>query len=246
MKSLTIATMAVLALTGGTAAHAAAQFGTDALPLETCHLSVPRLTVRVAARCGTFRVPENPAEPDGRAIELAGNHPGTGYDSLHVLGDVTIGGGILDVSLLNGFVPDPNDAFVILRGTSIEGVFENAVETITVGNVPLPVTYLERMVVLGNVAAVPEPMGLMLVIQIVFCLATIRPITIRNRFVDVGMIFPGELFISPPDLLRPRGGRQVLVRQHGVRVLLPPGVDPIVLRQRIAGLYRSASTHLRS
>ncbi len=45
--------------------------GTGTLPLEACHLSVDQAPTRIAARCGTFAVPENPAEPDGRHIDLA-------------------------------------------------------------------------------------------------------------------------------------------------------------------------------
>lgn len=50
---------------------AAAPSGTDALPLTPCHLSIPQATVRIAARCGSFSVAENPADADGRRIELA-------------------------------------------------------------------------------------------------------------------------------------------------------------------------------
>ncbi len=45
--------------------------GTDALPLEPCHLSIPQTTARVAARCGELHVAENPADPNGRRIGIA-------------------------------------------------------------------------------------------------------------------------------------------------------------------------------
>jgi len=41
------------------------------LPLEPCRLEHPQGLGSVAARCGRLEVPENPAEPGGRKIELA-------------------------------------------------------------------------------------------------------------------------------------------------------------------------------
>lgn len=68
-RSSTIALACAAALCGH--ADAAVPDGTEALPLEACHLSIAQATARVAARCGTLTVPEDPAEPDGRAIDLA-------------------------------------------------------------------------------------------------------------------------------------------------------------------------------
>jgi autotransporter-associated beta strand protein len=91
------------------------------------------------------------------SIELGGAALGTQYDSLDVSGNVFLSGALLDVSFLNGFTPTNNDAFVILRGSSITGKFANAQSSIVVGGMMLPVTYFEQMVVLGNAAAIPEP-----------------------------------------------------------------------------------------
>ena len=55
-------------------------------------------------------------------IELGGTAPGTGYDQLAVNGHSTLGG-ILNVSLVNGFNP-ANGQFVILQGGTVSGVFQ--------------------------------------------------------------------------------------------------------------------------
>lgn len=92
------------------------------------------------------------------SIELAGLLRGSSYDALDVSGDVVINGGLLDLSLLNGFVPSPSDAFVILRANHVSGKFSNAISSILVGGQSIPVTYFDKMIVLGNAAAVPEPL----------------------------------------------------------------------------------------
>jgi hypothetical protein len=102
-------------------------------------------------------------------IELAGLARGLNYDGLDVTGEVTIAGGLLDVSLLNGFAPNSADAFIILRGHHISGRFSNALSSIVVGTQTLPVTYFDQMVVLGNAAAVPEPAGLTTLVASLAC-----------------------------------------------------------------------------
>jgi pimeloyl-ACP methyl ester carboxylesterase len=49
---------------------AAAAQPVPALQLSPCRLTHPSQLVSVAAQCGHFRVPENPAAPDGRQIQL--------------------------------------------------------------------------------------------------------------------------------------------------------------------------------
>jgi hypothetical protein len=51
---------------------AAATAGVPAsgLVLSACHLSAPGSAVRLPAECGTLRVPEDPAAPQGRLIGL--------------------------------------------------------------------------------------------------------------------------------------------------------------------------------
>src|SRR3954468_1668176 len=55
-------------------------------------------------------------------IELAGTQPGTQYDVVHVGGAATLGG-TMQVVLLNGFVPQPGDAFQVLTFGSRVGDF---------------------------------------------------------------------------------------------------------------------------
>lgn len=40
------------------------------IAFEPCHLAAPGLSERLSAECGTLSVPEDPARPDGRAIDL--------------------------------------------------------------------------------------------------------------------------------------------------------------------------------
>jgi hypothetical protein len=109
------------------------------------------------------------------SIEIAGTKPGVDFDRLDVLDDVVLDGALLDVSFLDGFVPSPNDGFVILRASSIDGVFANAASSIVVGGVTLPVAYRSQMVILGNATAVPEPsVELLLGIAIAFICAYCR------------------------------------------------------------------------
>ena len=94
---------------------------------------------------------------EGRLIvELGGVVGGEQYDALHVTGDVFLAG-ILDLTLLDGFVPSLDDSFVILRGASVTGQFANAVDSINVGGIQLPVHYLNDRVILGRSLVVPEP-----------------------------------------------------------------------------------------
>ena len=55
-------------------------------------------------------------------IEIGGLIQGTEYDFLDVAGNVDLGG-TLDVSLIDGFVPAPGDAFEIITAASILGTF---------------------------------------------------------------------------------------------------------------------------
>ncbi len=58
-------------------------------------------------------------------IELAGIAPGTGYDQLHVTGQLSLGG-TLAVSLIDGFTPAAGNSFDILDWGSLSGdVFDD-------------------------------------------------------------------------------------------------------------------------
>jgi len=58
-------------------------------------------------------------------IELAGSTPGNEHDQLVVNGTATLGG-TLTVSLIDGFMPQEGDAFVILTASTVSGSFDNA------------------------------------------------------------------------------------------------------------------------
>ncbi len=55
-------------------------------------------------------------------IEIGGLTPGTGFDALDVVGNLTAGG-TLDISLINAFDPNAGDSFDILDWGSITGTF---------------------------------------------------------------------------------------------------------------------------
>ncbi|MCC5872823.1 MAG: alpha/beta fold hydrolase [Gammaproteobacteria bacterium] len=68
LKTRTILCACVLLLGTGFAAQALAQRFAD---LDDCVLKIPGGMLSAQARCGTLKVPEDPARPDGRQIELA-------------------------------------------------------------------------------------------------------------------------------------------------------------------------------
>lgn len=57
-------------LAASPAAPEARAGGSEALPLEPCHLSTRLMPARIRAECGSLPVPENRDDPDGRRIEL--------------------------------------------------------------------------------------------------------------------------------------------------------------------------------
>ena len=62
---------------------------------------------------------------DGKlVIEIGGNTPGSLYDVLNVTGKLTRGG-TLEIDLINGFTPGPNDVFDFLHAGSFDGSFAN-------------------------------------------------------------------------------------------------------------------------
>ncbi|TWT35614.1 hypothetical protein KOR34_05080 [Posidoniimonas corsicana] len=90
-------------------------------------------------------------------VELGGVLRGSGYDALDVLGDASIDGALLELSLVDGFSPLPTDEFLILQAASLGGRFLDAEERIRVGNYLFDVKYQTDGVVLANVATIPEP-----------------------------------------------------------------------------------------
>jgi hypothetical protein len=87
-------------------------------------------------------------------IEIGGPSAGTNYDRLAVAGTANLGG-LLDLSLVNGFVPGSSDVFTVLTASRVNGFFANAPGTITFPGGTFDVTYTNTFVALTNF--VPEP-----------------------------------------------------------------------------------------
>lgn len=56
-------------------------------------------------------------------IELEGLAPGTGHDQFVVVGAAHLGSSLLDVTLLNGYLPEVGDSYVVFTADSIDGHF---------------------------------------------------------------------------------------------------------------------------
>jgi hypothetical protein len=57
-------------------------------------------------------------------MELGGTTPGTGYDQIHVAGQLAVGGA-LSLSLINGFAPTVGSAFDLLDWGTLAGTFSS-------------------------------------------------------------------------------------------------------------------------
>ncbi len=89
------------------------------------------------------------------AIELEGPTPGVGgYDQLNnTSGALNLNGGILSVTLLNGYLPDVGTSFVIATGTSRTGTFGTL--QLPVDNTRWTVTYNATNVTLTVASSLP-------------------------------------------------------------------------------------------
>jgi hypothetical protein len=102
------------------------------------------------------------------SIELGGWADGE-FDSLYVGGDFRLGGDI-NVSLIDGFIPDVSDDFTILQASSLSGeCFNNAIPDIdgiatdiTTGGVTFDVTYNFNAGTVSLTNIVPEPATIIL------------------------------------------------------------------------------------
>jgi len=89
-------------------------------------------------------------------VEIGGLLQGIDFDFLNVGGDALLDGNLL-VSLYGGFTPTALDMFTIMTGSSVSGVFSNAITQVNVmGGGTFDVTYTSNSVVLKNYV-VPEP-----------------------------------------------------------------------------------------
>jgi len=59
-------------------------------------------------------------------IELGGITPGTGYDTVSVTGELSLGG-TFEIVLINGFEPAPEDIFNIITAGTITGLFDTVI-----------------------------------------------------------------------------------------------------------------------
>ena len=99
-------------------------------------------------------------EPEGRLVIEIGREPfQQGHDNLYVYGNAWLDG-ILDVRLIDGFVPGGSKSYKILNSNTIHGLFANAKSTVDVlGGGTFDVLYKHDAVVLANyrAAVIPEP-----------------------------------------------------------------------------------------
>ena len=86
-------------------------------------------TVAPGASAGVLTVQGNYVQQSGStlAIEIGGLSEGQTYDVLNVTGSMTLNGGTLNVSLIDGFMPAAGNSFDILDFTSLTGGFTSLV-----------------------------------------------------------------------------------------------------------------------
>ena len=87
------------------------------------------------------------------AIELGGLAAGSQYDRLAVSGAATLGG-IMQVTLINGFVPSGNASFTVVTAGSVSGNFSNVVFTNLPAGAVASVLYGPSSVTINITAAV--------------------------------------------------------------------------------------------
>jgi hypothetical protein len=93
-------------------------------------------------------------------IQIGGPDALHGLAQLNVGGTATLNGGLLDLSLINGFTPYNGELFEILTSNGLSGMFRD--NTIELGNVNFaveysPSGYANDVVLLAQVSSVPEP-----------------------------------------------------------------------------------------
>lgn len=160
---LTIGATGVLSGNGGTIVGAVEQFG----------------VLDPGNSAGTITVNGN-VQQKGTSqtnIEIGGTTPGTQHDVIIINGAISLGG-LLDISLLQGFVPLVTDNFVILQAQSITGQWSNTPGGVYANDhFRMSVQYAPTFVALSGFAPVPEPGSLLLVATGMAAFGTLR----RNR-----------------------------------------------------------------
>jgi hypothetical protein len=104
---------------------------------------------------GLFRVNGNYTHTGHFEAEIAGTSgPGSGHDQLEVSGTLNLGG-TLTVHFLNGFVPGPNDQFVLASATTLNGTFSTVNFLPAGANLTGTIQYINNQVILSNITALP-------------------------------------------------------------------------------------------
>jgi hypothetical protein len=88
------------------------------------------------------------------AIEIGGTAQGLDYDWLDVTGNGALAG-TLEVTLIDGFIPNPGDMFEVVTAGAITGVLDSVVFTNPPGNLDLSVTYAANSVTIQTIGSVP-------------------------------------------------------------------------------------------
>lgn len=88
------------------------------------------------------------------AIEIGGSNQGTDHDLLDITGTTALAG-TLEVTLIDGFVPNSGDLFEIVTAGTVAGEFDSVVFTNPPDNLELSVTYAADSVTLAVTGPVP-------------------------------------------------------------------------------------------
>ncbi len=108
-------------------------------------------TVAPGNSAGTLTVDGNYTQTLGSlTIEIGGLLETQEYDVLNVLGSITLGGGTLDVVLINGFAPSEGDSFDILDFNSLTGSFSSV-------NLPAGYDWNESLLLSDGILSVVLP-----------------------------------------------------------------------------------------
>ena len=94
---------------------------------------------------------------DDLVIELGGTTAGTEYDRLNVSGTATLSGGDIQLSLINGYVPQVGHSFTILDAVSLSGSFSSPADPFVFGGYNWSIIYIptEGTVVLNVLSLLP-------------------------------------------------------------------------------------------
>ena len=82
----------------------------------------PGLTTRTLTIAGSY---DHAATASVIRLEIQGPAKGVDYDVLNVLGELMIAAGSLEVSLTNGYLPTPGDAFDLMDFSAFSGQFDS-------------------------------------------------------------------------------------------------------------------------